>query len=924
MHISHLRTSAFNHPLGLDKTPLFSWRVEDATPEMLIPSANIQVLDASGAEVWDSGVVATPTVLEVLYAGPALAPRTPYQWRVRVRDQHGNDSEWSEPAEFETGLLGGDLGHAAWIRVDEQPRVGETAPVQYLRNEFMLVASVRRARAYSTALGWYRLSLNGADVLGPGFYPGFTAFEGRVEYQVRDITSLLRVGTNVIGIKLADGRFRGRIGAMGTPAMYGNRTAAIARLEIELKNGETVTVVTDSSWEGGHGRILSSDPRAGEIVDARISDSWNSVGGTIPDRVRVLAVEEDRTLVGVTAPALVELKPIAAISTTTSRSGAVIVDFGQNLHGLVCITARGPAGAKITVNHSEVLKPDGEVDLGYLTGGTPHNTYIGPNTFLLSGGTDHFQPEFCTQGFRYAAIIADKGVELLAFAAVPVQADLEYHGSFECSESLVKRFHDNVVWSMRGNFLDVPTDCPTRERSGWTGDVQVFASTALLLADAGAYLTNWLADARLQQHSDGTITDVVPLDSPNWREGGPTIDIFPGSKMPPSGSAGWGDAIVLTPWAIYEATGSLAALRENYDAMTRWVERYARMARQGSELYLVETGFHWGEWLEPPGEGDGTANISELFSDLYAQPRSWVATAYFEHSSRVLAEIAELLGHANDARRFRAYADGALGAWRKVFMTDPETLVPDAQATYVRALEFGLVPDERRAATAARLVERIRARGNHLGTGFLSTKFLLKQLSENGYGDVALDVLLQHTPPSWIGQVKRGATTTWETWIGYDDSGRALMSHNHYSLGAAARWLYEHLAGIRPASPGWRHITVDPLLNDRIGRVAASTCTPFGKVAIAWELDGDDVTLLLTVPVGTTADVRLDGATIDSTLLDGVLLTKSGRTIEASAHGIGLQIGSGEWTFGWRRRPRRQASERLSSTAPSSRLQSFR
>lgn len=900
-----LRASDLVAPLGLDRSPVLSWVVQSDERDVLLGSAHVRVVDAAGATVWDSGWVDTPTIPSLTYAGPPLAPRSAYRWSVRVRDGRGTESAWSEEASFETGLIGGGLDPAAWIRLAEEVPHGEPGPVQYLRREFAVEAPVTRARVYATALGWYRLHVNGVDVTGAGLYPGFTAFESRVEYQVRDVTDLIVDGTNAVGIALSDGRFRGRIGAMGTPAMYGDRTAAIALLELEHADGSRTVVATDATWTGGHGDIVLSDPRAGETIDARLRAPWSVVGGTLADDVPVVEVDEQRTLVGASAPPVVFADALPSIESHRAPSGALIVDFGQNLHGVARIVARGPRGTELVVTHSEVLSKAGEVETSYLFGGMPVDVHIGPNRLILSGDEDVFEPTFSTQGFRYIAIEGPDDVEFLRFEAIPVHADLDYRGRFTCADELVTRFHDNVVWSMRGNFLDVPTDCPTRERSGWTGDAQVFTPTALLLADSGPYLANWLVDMRAQQHSDGTITDIVPLDSPNWREGAPPTEMMPGVPMPPSGAAGWGDAIVLIPWEVYRATGSTAVLRDNLEAMTAWVERYARMAASTGDSglphgrYLVDSGYHWGEWLEPEGEGDGTADVMGLIGDLFARPRSWVATAYFEHSSRVLAEIHRILGDERSAAHVEEYAEGARAAWQEAFMADPALLEPDAQATYVRALEFGLVPAERRQATVDRLVERIRARDTHLGTGFLSTGFLLRQLSRNGEAELALDLLLTQTPPSWLGQVVRGATTTWETWTGHDADGNPMLSHNHYSLGGSARWLYEDLAGIRAAEPGWRRITVDPLVTSRIPSVAAATGTPFGEVAVAWAVVDGRASLEVTVPHGAQATVVLPGAALESAVLDGAQLSASGRDVRADERGLHVEVGSGTYAFGW-------------------------
>jgi alpha-L-rhamnosidase len=888
-----LRTNGRERPIGLDQSPEFSWRVEADDHDVLFGTARVQLKDVDGETVWDSGETPTDGVPTIRYGGAGLPPRSEFTWRVQVSDADGKTSDWSEPATFETGIGDDGLSEARWIRLDEQPAVGETAPVQYFRREFDLAARPVRARAYATALGWYRLGVNGTDASGPGLFPAFTAFESRVEYQARDITELLRVGSNVVSLKLADGRFRGRIGALGEPAVYGNRTAVIARIEIDLENGDRVVIGTDDTWEGGHDAIGAADPRAGEVIDARRRGDGDRPGGSFFAPAPVIEVDESRSFANESAAPFLAGAELSESARRAAPSGATVIDLGQNFHGVARLRVSGPAGAQLVVHHSEVLTPEGEVDLDYLFGGMPVDIHLGPNRFTLSGGENVFEPTFSTQGFRYISIEASEGVEVLEATGIPLHAAIDYAGSFSSSHTLVDRFHENVAWSMRGNFLDVPTDCPTRERSGWTGDAQVFAPTALLMADTAEYLRNWLADARLQQHSDGTIPDIVPVDADAWREGGAEGEMMPGVALPPPGSAGWGDAIVLIPWSIHEATGSIAVLEENYAAMSRWVERYAQLAARGADpddRYFVDSGYHWGEWLEPAGEGDGSLDLMGLMADLHARPRAWVATAYFERSSRTLSQIASLLGRDGDAARFLDYAEGALEAWRRHYLGAEGKLIPDAQATYVRALEFSLVPDELRAPAAQRLVERIRERDTHLGTGFLSTGFLLGQLSDNGADDVALDLMLQQSAPSWLGQVVSGATTIWETWTGADAEGRPALSHNHYSLGASARWLYERLAGIRAGSPGWRTITVDPLLNRRVPRVAASTRTPFGDVAIEWNLVDDRAEATVDVPPGATATMRLRGVTAGTATLDGAA---------ASLDGDILTFGSGRRHVAW-------------------------
>lgn len=917
MQIVNLRTCGLIGPLGLDIPPVFSWNLATERRDVRFSSARL-VIENDGGLVWDSGDVEIGGVPEIAYSGPELDPKTTYRWRVTVRlagDEVAVTSDW---ATFDTGLLGGDLEDAAWISLVHETPAGVISPVQYFRREFRVPSGVRRARAYSTALGWYHLHVNGRNVSGPGYFPGFTAFEGRVEYQVRDITADLIAGDNVVALVLADGRYRGRNSAMGIGSLYGNRIAATARLEVEMDNGDILVVNSNDSWEGGHGRIRESDIRSGEVIDARIRNDWDSLGGSIPEPVEVIEVEEHRNLVGVSSEPVLAVAELPAIGTTTAPSGTTVIDFGQNLLGTVRLRVSGPAGSEIRVAHSEVLTASGEVDVSYLLAGLPMPVVLDPDTFILSGGSDVFQPSFSTQGFRFAGLTLPEGVTVEDATAIAVTSDFDYHGSFECSDPLVTKLHENIAWSMRGNFFDVPTDCPTRERSGWTGDAETFAPTALLVGDARNYLSNWLVDLGLQQREDGLVYDIVPHDFAGWTDPSAWGDTG-GFPPPQPGSAGWGDAVVMIPWTLYQATGSAAALERSYASMRSFVEFRARQAaenrapvREGTpvqphEQYLLDTGFHFGEWLEPQGEGDGLISLTDIMEDLYRTPRSWVATAYFAHSSRLLSQIASILGKDDDAARFARYADGAKDAWQKEFIAPDGRLIPDAQASYVRALEFNLLPSENRPAAAARLVERIRQSGNHLGTGFLSTGFLLPQLARHGYADVALDILLQDTPPSWIYQIQHGATTTWETWHGYTDDGEPAMSHNHYSFGSVGRFLYEGIAGIRAAAPGWTRIAIEPLINDRITSAAASTGTPFGRVAVGWKLHEGTADLTVDVPAGTEATVKLPGAG------NGVTLQSDSSVSGAVADGNDLivKIGSGHYTYTWQPQIQETAERQL-------------
>ncbi|HEY2265004.1 MAG TPA: family 78 glycoside hydrolase catalytic domain, partial [Streptosporangiaceae bacterium] len=713
--------------------------------------------------------------------------------QVRVWTDLG-ESEWSDPVALESGLLGEDDWTARWIGVAEESRGAPgSRGAWWVRTRFE-VHPFGRSRLYISALGLYEAFIDGQRVGDAELTPGYTQYRDRVQYQAFAVGPLLRPGPgpHVLAVLLADGWYRGQVGLPRAADQYGTDVALRAQVEVEDDSGWRVVAATGPSWWSAPSHVTAADliggqredrrlpnpavhdPAVGDVAgDGRAADDPLSGGRPAVER------EVDVAVVRSIAPPVRRVAEIPAVAVRPVRGGdAFVADFGQNFNGWVRLAMPGPvvpAGQRLTLSHGEWLDRDGDlttrhldVDLPVL----PERLPLGQvDEVVAAGDGDVFEPRFTTHGFQYVRVEGHPGpLEPGDITGVVVHSDLRRTGWFSCSDDRVSRLHEAAVWSLRSNICEVPTDCPQRERAGWTGDWQIFAPTAAYLYDVLAFTRKWLRDVALDQRADGCVANISPC-SP--AEG------FGGSFGGLHGSAGWGDAVVSVPWDLYEAYGDTSLLGEMWDVMAAWVGFAAGAAAGGRhpdrvaarpvplphERYLWDTGFHWGEWLEPGGApGD--------FGAFVRADKSEVATAYLYRSAATLVRIAGVLGRPESAWiRYRDIAAGALEAWRREFVREDGTLVVQTQASHVRALAFGLVPSESRSAIASRLAELVAEAGGHLATGFLSTSYLLPVLADHGYLELAYELLRQDTPPSWLTMVDRGATTVWELWEGVDARG---------------------------------------------------------------------------------------------------------------------------------------------------------
>jgi alpha-L-rhamnosidase len=809
--------------LGLGTArPRLSWVVPEADAGYVQEAYEVEV----ACEGREPEIVRAAGPEQVLVPWPAepLASRERVRVCVRVSGS-GMQSEWSEPAIAEAGLLRPEDWTARFVSPRELGGLGAPAPV--LRGELEVPGEVTRARLYATAHGVYAATLNGRRVGDQVLAPGWTSYPHRLRYQSYDVTDLVREGANELEVLLGNGWFRGRLGWRGERAFYGDRLAVLAQLEVTTTDGAVHVLATDESWTAHESGVLADDLYDGQRTDLRAGR------GAATDGVEVVGADLSR-LVAPDGPPVRATETLPTAEVIRSRSGRTIVDFGQNLVGWVRLHVRdAEPGTEVVIRHAEVLE-DGEL------GVRPLRSAKATDSYVLAGGDDEvLEPSLTFHGFRYAEVTGVPGLRAEDTQAIVIGSDLRRTGWFESSSPELNRFHENVVWSARGNFLDVPTDCPQRdERLGWTGDMQVFAPAATFLFDIAGFARSWLADLAAEQRADGSVPFVVP-------------DVL-GDDGP--AAAGWGDAAALVPWVLYQRTGDLDVLERQLSSMRAWVDRIAALA--GPDR-LWSGGFQFGDWLDPTAPPHAPA-------DAKADP-DVVATAHLARSAEVVAEAAKLLGLPDVAERYARLTADVRGAFAREYVTSGGRVLSDSATAYALALQWSLLPTrEHRHAAGERLADLVRTAGFRISTGFLGTPLIADALTAAGHADVAYRLVLQTRCPSWLYPVTMGATTVWERWDSMLPDGSVnpgeMTSFNHYAFGAVADWLHRTVAGLAPGAPGYRRIVVQPVPTLHLTRASARHRTPYGDAEAGWERAGGELVVRVLVPVGATAVVRLPGA----------------------------------------------------------------
>ena len=889
LKITDMRTEFRENPLGIDAgSPRLSWQLRSPARGVRQTAYEIRVTDcAPGGQdgrdiVWTSGKVSSGQSTQLPYRGPPLKSQNRYCWRVRVWGADGQPSDWSDEAFWEMGLLSPRDWTASWIEPRLAEDVSKSGPSPMLRRSFQVEGHVRRARVYVTSHGLYELYLNGRRVGDRLFTPGWTDYAKRLQYQTYDVTDLLKGGANAVGATLGDGWYRGNIGFNDQRNRYGRHLGLLMQLAITYDDGHTETIASDGQWKSATGPILSSDIYNGESYDARLErknwaeaayddHTWSSVD--------VVPMPKDM-LVAQIGPAVRRIAEITPVKIFKTPSGVLVADMGQEITGWVRLRVQGPAGATVTLRHAEVLDQSGNFYTDNLRAAQQTVKYT-----LKGEGTETYEPHFTFQGFRYVAVDGYPGnLQAGDITGIVVHSDVAVAGSFETSNALINRLQHNIVWSQKGNFLDVPTDCPQRdERLGWTGDAEVFSPTAAFNMDVQNFFTKWLGDLAADQEKDGAVPHVIP----------DVLSGAPGDLQRASGAAGWGDAATIIPWNMYLAYADKRLLANQYDSMAKWVG--FEQSRAGDK-YIWSGDFQFGDWLD-------FFSTAKHISYGSTSP-DLVATAFYAHSVDIMQRTAKALGKKDDVTRYGDLLARIREAFNRTFVKRDGEVGEGTQTAYVLALDFDLLPEAMRPLAARRLSDDVKARG-HLTTGFLGTPHLLTVLSRFGYLDDAYLLLNREEFPSWLYPVKHGATTIWERWDGIKPDGsfedKTMNSFNHYAYGAVGDWMYRVMAGIEidPAAPGYQHVIIHPQPGGGFRHAAASHDGPFGTIRSNWNIDGRTMVLAVDIPANSNATMQLPDARLAEVTESGAPMARAAGV--SGGHQSGkdtvVQIGSGHYEF---------------------------
>lgn len=883
-HVVDLRCEYLRNPVGIGVTrPRISWRLQTEEKGILQSAYRIQVAeDPQFAKlVWDSGKVISDRSVHVELGELPAVSRTRRYYRVQAWNQRGTSSPWSESAYWETGLLSASEWKADWIAAPRGAGEEESEISPMLRGTFALSGSVREARLYATSLGLYELYLNGERVGDRYFTPGWTSYHKRLQYQTYDITALLKEGGNAIGAQLGHGWYSGNLVWKDKRHHYGDRRALLVQMHIVLEDGTEMIVASDGTWKVSDGPILMSELYHGETYDARLEQP----GWTVAEfddagwaQAEILDHSKDILVAQENEPVR-RIQSIEPMAVLTTPNGETVLDFGQNMVGWVRCTVNGQAGDEVVLHHAEVLDRDGNFYTDNLRSAQQTVRYL-----LKGGERETFEPHFTFQGFRYVRVAGVRGpVEPSSFEGVVLHSHMEPTGSFRCSDPLINQLQHNIEWGLKGNFLDLPTDCPQRdERLGWTGDAQMFIRTAAYLMNVDPFFTKWLRDVKADQLENGAVPHIVP-------------NVLGREHV---SSAAWGDAAVIIPWTLYLAYGDTRILEEQYDSMKAWVEH---IRSTGDQEFLWNTGFHFGDWLGL----DAKPN-----SYVGATDKDYIATAFFAYSTSLLRKAAAVLGKREDEEAYAVLYENILAAFENEFITPSGRLSVPTQTAQVLGLMFGLLRGEAKERAIRKLVELLEESKYHLTTGFVGTPYLNHVLSGNGQTEAAYKLLFQQSFPSWLYQVTKGATTVWEHWDGIREDGSFwspdMNSFNHYAYGAIGDWLYRCVAGIdaEESEPGYKRISIRPQPpQDGLDWAEGKLQTMYGLVLSAWrKLEGGRMELRVNIPPNTQAGIVLPRADRSSAFESGLPLSDAEGIIAVaeSEAGLAVSVGSGNYRFEWR------------------------
>ena len=873
--IQHLLTENLTNPIGLDShQPRFSWQLISDERNISQTAYEIKV-SVDKRQVWETGKVVSNESVQVTYAGAVLQSRKKYTWQVRVWDNKGKPSKWSEPAFFQMALLNATDWKAKWI----EPGYTEDAvmrPSPLFRKPFATKKKIISAFAYITAHGLYEAQINGQRIGDAYLTPGWTSYNKRLQYQVYDVTDQLKEGSNVIGLTLGSGWYRGSLAWESNKNIYGKDIAVLFQLEITYADKTTETIVSDETWKSSVGSIRYSEIYNGETIDARLEkNGWANTGYNDADWSGVkVAVHSNDILVATYNEPVKKHETFKPVRIFKTPKGEQVIDFGQNLVGWVEVKVKGKPGDTVIISHAEILDKAGNFYTENLRNAKAQDTYI-----LKGNGEEIFKPHFTWQGFRFIKVEGYPGeLKPENFTANVLYSDMKQTGSFTSSNKLVNQLQHNIEWGQRGNFLDVPTDCPQRdERLGWTGDAQVFSRTASFLRDVNNFFTKWMKDVAADQFADGSVPHVIP-------------NVLGAA----GGSTGWSDVSTVIPWNMYLVYADKRILEDQYASMKAWVD----FMQKESKNDLWNTGSHFGDWLFY-SVNDDNSGISAITNKYF------IAQCFYANSTQLLIKAAKVLNKTEDVLKYETLLSKIKDAFVKEYITLNGATMSNTQTSYVLALNFDMLPESLRQQAADRLAENIKQYNNHLTTGFLGTPYLCHVLSSFGYTDLAYKLLLQETYPSWLYPVKMGATTIWERWDGIKPDGTletpTMNSYNHYAYGAIGDWMYRVMVGLdtEEDGPGYKKIRIMPHIGGGFSFAAANLQTRYGKLSSGWKIDNGKLVIDAEIPANTTATIYIPASNADAISENGKPLNsiKDIQIAGTENNYVLLKVGSGKYQF---------------------------
>ncbi len=837
MRAVNLRTEYLSDPIGIDvQNPRLTWTCDGGIKQ----TAYRIVATSDGKTVWDSGRVASDA-MRAEYPHPLIS-RQRVEWSITFWDENGNEGEPSVAC-FELGLLCADDWTAKWISGDYKPKKNQRYGVDSFKKEFSC-SDVKHARLYATACGLYEAKLNGVRIGDFVLAPGSTDYRKRIQYQAYDVTHLLNDGKNIFTAELADGWYRGSSGAKGRTNTYGVQTKLRMQLEIIRKNGETVMVCTDESWKWSRdGAIEFADLKDGERVNASRSPSYDGKAKAVPFTANLTASNN---------VSVKEHERFGPTELIITPSGNKVLKFPQNLSGYISFKLNAHRGDKIHITLGEMLDKNGELTLENIQ--CTHKGKKTPRqeiTYVCKEGLNEYTPKYFYGGFRYAQIDTEVPFEKDDFEAVAVYSAFEEASAFECSHPLINQFYKNTLWSLKSNSTDFPSDCPTRERMGWTGDSQLFFNTASYLVDYAPFAKKHVRDIYDRQWKSGRLPQIAPFANEDW------------FMWVMNGSVGWACAGVYIPYGMYLKYGDKRILSEHYEGMLkyasfmirragRWGGPYAKplFMSERNRKYTVNAGQSYGEWAEPN-------DVMAFKWYDFASPHPEESTAYTYFTLKHVLKIADILGRSDDVRleKIREYSEGAKEAYRELITKKGHTLDTDRQAKLVRPLYMGLLTDEQEKYARLRLVKALENYGWRLGTGFLSTPHILDILADID-PEYAYKLLENEECPGWLFMPKNDATTIWESWEGNMTSDRGIASLNHYSKGALCEWLIGSMCGIKMGEKP-NTFVIKPTVGGTLTYARASYRSIYGLVESGWERRGEKTVYTVKIPANCSAEIIL-------------------------------------------------------------------